>query len=120
MPFRYLMDENLSPAYRRGLQRRDPSITVWEVGSPGAPPRGSADPEILRWCEEKGFILVTDNRHSMPVHLAEHLADGRHVPGILTIRRRATMGHVLDALAVIAGASEPREYTDRLVYIPFE
>ena len=56
------------------------------VGEPGElniPPLGS---DILNWCELNGFIVVTNNRNSMPVHLAEHLAQNRYIPGIFVLR----------------------------------
>jgi hypothetical protein len=31
---------------------------------------------------------VTNNRKSKPRHLADHLAGGRHVPGIFVLARR--------------------------------
>ena len=79
---RYLLDENVASLFRIELVRREPAVVVWKIGDPGLPPRGTLDPEILRWCEEQDFLLVTNNRKSMPEHLAAHLDAGRHVPGI--------------------------------------
>jgi hypothetical protein len=47
MPIRYLIDENLSPAYADQLRRREPALDVYAVGEPGAPPKGTLDPNIL-------------------------------------------------------------------------
>jgi len=77
----FLLDENVDPSLRAGLNLRWPEAEIWMVGDPGAPPRGTRDPELLAWCELAGFVLITNNRASMPGHLAEHLASGRHVPG---------------------------------------
>ena len=118
MPLRYLIDENLAPAFRTELMRRDRSLVVWMVGDPNAPPRGTSDPDILVWCEENGFVLVTNNRKTMPVHLADHLAAGRHVPGILTLDLSEGMARLLDELILIAGASRNDEYQDRIEYMP--
>ena len=82
MSLKYLLDENVNPVYQSQLLRRNPDLVMWVVGDPGAPPRGTLDPEILCWCEEHSFVLVTNNRTSMPVHLAAHIAQCRHVPGI--------------------------------------
>ena len=101
------------------FHNRHPAVAdTWSVGDPGAPPRGTADPEILRWCEEHQFLLVTNNRHSMPQHLGEHLAAGGHVPGILLLRRRATPGPVIDDLLLIAEVAPEDEYRDRIEYVP--
>lgn len=118
MPIRYLLDENLPPKYRTQLLRKQPDLTVWIVGDPAAPPKGTLDPEILNWCEKNGSILVTSNRRSMPTHLSEHLAAGRHVQGILVLRLKARLGEILDDLVLIAAASYENEYQDRIVYVP--
>ncbi|WP_272819273.1 DUF5615 family PIN-like protein [Scytonema hofmannii] len=68
----YLMDENVDPVYQIQLLRQDTNLVVWAVGDMGTPSKGTLDPEILIWCEEHDFILVTNNRTSMPVHLIEH------------------------------------------------
>jgi len=88
---KYLLDEHIPPAYRTQILRRAERLApfaeleVWAIGDPDAPAKGTLDPEILLWCESHGFVLVTNNRRSMPVHLADHLAAGQHVPGIFTI-----------------------------------
>ena len=82
---RYLIDENTTPALADQLRRRWPSLEVAHVGDEKAPPKGTLDPDILHWIEEQGFTLVTRNRKSMPDHLSQHLAEGNHIPGILTL-----------------------------------
>ena len=59
MSIQYLLDENLPPLYREQLLRLQPDLTVWMVGDPGVPPKSTLDPEILIWCEQNQFILVT-------------------------------------------------------------
>ena len=102
--FHLLLDENTDPAFRPALHRQVPEIVVWAIGDPLAPPRGTPDPDILLWCERHGFALVTNNRASMPVHLADHLSGGRHVPAIFVIRPKATFGEVTAELALICSA----------------
>lgn len=118
MPVRYLLDEHVTSEFRRQLLRRMPDLTVWRIGERGAPSIGTPDPDILAWCEAEGFLLVTSNRASMPVHLAEHLTAGRHVPGMLAIRRRATFNLVLNDLHLIAEVALAMECQDRIVYLP--
>jgi hypothetical protein len=115
---RYLIDENLPPSYQIQLLRRKPSLTVWMIGDPGTPPKGTLDPEILLWCEANQFILVTNNRRSMPVHLADHLGQNRHIPGILVLRAKAGLGNFLEDLILIAEVDEQEEFRDRIIYIP--
>lgn len=116
---RFLIDENISPEYRTQLLRHEPSLTVLAVGDEGAPPKSTPDPEILVWCEQHQFSLITNNRDSMPQHLSDHLSAGNHVPGIFTINRKVSMGLIIDELLLIAGASNEDEHIDRITYIPF-
>ncbi len=115
---KYLLDEHVTPALRTGLKTRWPEIEVWCIGDPGAPNRSTLDPDILFWCEHHQFILVTNNRASMPVHLTEHLATGHHVPGIFVLSERLTMKETILDLALTWGASELHEYTDFISHLP--
>jgi hypothetical protein len=115
---RFLLDENLSHDIRRQLKRRDPSVDVVVVGEPDSPPLATPDPDILLWIEQTGYILVTDNRSTMAVHLAAHVAAGHSFPGILWLRPRIGLGVVINALFLIWSASQPEEYENRLLYIP--
>ncbi|MHC5732352.1 MAG: DUF5615 family PIN-like protein, partial [Nostoc sp.] len=98
---RYLLDEHLNPAYRSQLVRRNPDLVVRIIGDLDVPPKGTSDPDILIWCEINEFILVTNNRKSMPGHLADHLAIGRHIPGILTIDADQSIGQTVEELMII-------------------
>lgn len=115
---RYLVDENTPRAIGDSLHRRQPELVVLIVGDDLAPPRGTLDPDILLWLEREGYGLITRNRRSMPRHLRDHLTAGHHVPGIFTLRPRASLGQIIDDLLLIWGASQLGEYTDQIVYLP--
>ena len=115
---RYLLDENVDPLFRTELLRREPELVVWRVGDPGAPPGETLDPEILEWCEENAFILVTNNRASIAQHLQDHLDDGRHCPGILELNPNMSIGETIEELLLIWNASDADEYWDLLIYLP--
>ena len=89
---RFLVDENIDPIYRTQLLRKEPKLLVWRIGDPGTPSTRTFDDEILKWYEKNDFILVTNNRKTMPTHLSDHLAEGRHVPGILTLNPDMNIG----------------------------
>ena len=114
----YLLDENLDPSLRRALKRAQPEMIVWRVGDVTAPPLHSLDPDILIWCEENEHVLVTNNRASMPVHLADHLNSGRHMPGILVIKRNMRWGALIDELEFIWQHVSPNELIDQIKYLP--
>jgi hypothetical protein len=118
MTLNYLLDENVDPSYKTQLLHQEPSLVVWIVGDPGTPPKSTLDPEILLWCETYNFLLVTNNRSYMPVHLADHIAQNRHVPGILILNPNLSMGEMIDELILIAQASFDDEYQDQILHLP--
>jgi len=119
MTLKYLLDENVDPSYKIQLIRRNCDLWIWVVGEPNVPPRGTLDPEILLWCEEYNFVLLTNNRTSMPVHLAEHIAENRHVPGIFILSNKLRMGQNIDELIFLADASFENEYQDQIIHLPY-
>jgi len=117
MSLNYLLDENVDPSYKAEILTRNPNLIIWCVGEPEAPSRGTLDPEIIKWCEEYNFILVTNNRKSMPVHLTDHLAEGRHIPGIFILNSKLSIGQNIRQLIFIAEASFNDEYQDQIVHL---
>jgi hypothetical protein len=115
---RFLLDENLDPRIKAGLIRRYPSIDILRVGDDEAPPRGTLDPDLLRYVELTQRLLVTNNRASMPVHVAHHSAAGGRHWGIFRLSKRATIGSVIEAMCLLWEASEAEEWVDRLQWLP--
>jgi hypothetical protein len=115
---RFLLDENLPKRLLIELRRKIPDLEIERVGELGVPDLGTPDPDILRWIEKHNYILVTNNRKSMPVHIADHFAEGRHFPGIIVMTQDMSIGEVVSELEIIWGASEAEEYFDRVEFIP--
>ncbi|CAN2039985.1 DUF5615 domain-containing protein [Candidatus Magnetomoraceae bacterium gMMP-15] len=115
---RYLLDENVDPMFRTALLNQEQTMIVWKIGDPGTPPKGTKDPDILDWCEENVFILVTNNRTSMPEHLTDHIAKGQHIPGILELNPNMSIGETVEELILIWGTSLIEEYQDIIIYLP--
>jgi hypothetical protein len=115
---RFLLDEHVNRAIQRQLRRLDAEIDVLAVGDPSAPPAGTSDPDILAWQEENGYILITENRSTIPGHLSEHFAAGRHIPGIFWIRSSVGVGLIIEELYLIWSVSTAEEYQDCTLFIP--
>ena len=118
MSLRYLIDENVDPIYPTQLRLKEPELSVLVIGEPSTPPKGTKDPEILCWCEEYDFILVTNNRRSMPTHLKDHLNKNQHIPGIFILNPQLTIGQNIEELLLIAEGSYPNEYQDQIIHLP--
>lgn len=117
---RFLLDENMPHSLRDQLLHHEPDMDVRCIGDSIAPPIGTLDPVILEWLEENQYLLVSRNRRTMPQHLKEHQAKGRHVPGLLLIRHQTTIGSLVRDLLLIWHASNLNDYQDRIEYLPLE
>ncbi len=119
---RFLLDENLrGPLWdaieRHKLQVSEP-IDVLRVGDETAPTLGILDPDLLIWCEGAGRILVSVDKRTLPGHFAEHLAVGRHSPGVFLIRPGQSIRAVVEFLSLVSDASDADEWRDAITYIP--
>jgi hypothetical protein len=117
---RFLLDEHVNRAIQRQLRRRNPNLEVLAIGDPGAPPAGISDPDLLKWIEGNGYILVTEDRSTMPKYLSNHFTSGKHIPGILWVRPGVGIGRIIEELYLIWLSSLADEYKDRAIYIPLD
>jgi hypothetical protein len=108
----------MDPEVRVQLQKKQPEIEVVVIGDSGVPPKSTPDPVILEWIERNNYILVTNNRRTMPEHFRNHLKTGRHVPGILIFRKKYAIRPILEMLEMIWVASDAEEYRDKIEYLP--
>ena len=118
MSLKYLMDENVDPIYPTQLRLNHPNLNIRMIGEPDTPPKGTKDPEILLWCEEYEFVLVANNRKSMPVHLTDHINQGHHISGIFILNSNLSIGQNIEELILIAEGSFEDEYQDQIIYLP--
>jgi hypothetical protein len=61
---------------------------------------------------------VTEDKSTMPSHLAAHLLAGSHAPGVFIPRPHSTLPQVVTFLVDAAYASDPAEWQDLITYIP--
>jgi hypothetical protein len=114
---KYLLDENVDPDLRAALKAKWPEMVVWHIGDPSTPPDQTPDPVILVWCEEHGFVLVTNNRRTMPVHLKDHIAAGRRCYGIFILNRKMSLSQTVDALALYWLEEKPEAFLDQIIFL---
>ena len=115
---RFLLDEHIDRVIQRQLRRIDPRIDVLVVGDAFAPPAGTQDPELLIWAEEHTYLLVTEDRATIPNHLADHFAAGRHTAGLFWIRPYTPLGRIIEELYLIWSVSTDDEFIDHAFFIP--
>src|SRR5438105_13739532 len=121
MPLAYLLDEHVRGLLHRYIQRHNalgrPWIDAVQVGDPPDLRLGSLDPARLLWAERERRILVSRDTGTLVTHLREHLAMGRHSPGIFLLRDVA-LSEIVEFLACAAHASEAAEWRDTATFIP--
>lgn len=115
MPIKYQADADLNLRVVRGLKRIAPEIDFCSAAD--ADLEGRPDPEVLRIAAEAGRILVTQDRRTMPDHFRTFLLTA-HSPGVLVVRPGVTIGDLIQELLLIWTATDPEEFTDRIVWLP--
>ena len=121
--FRFLLDEHFRGRLVDFIRRRNAGgvgayLDVVVVGEQADLPRGTLDPAVLLWAEREGCLLVTHDKRSMPGHLSDHLASGRHCPGILCIRRPLSAPAIVSELEIVEAAGRPEDFADTITYLP--
>jgi hypothetical protein len=112
-----LLDEHIPIAYRSTILALVVELDVLRVGDVGAPPLNASDPEILIWCDENASALITNNRKSMPRHLADHVAQGQHIPGIFVVDLDESIGRNAELIAIYLKVSLVNEFQDQIIYL---
>src|ERR1022692_1841420 len=118
MALRYLLDENARGVLWHAIVRHNANsaepLDVVCVGDLDDLPLASSDPDILRWADREGRILVTFDYHTMPAYLIDLLRAGRHLPGMFLIRRRSRIRDVVAWLALAAQSGDDDEWRDQV------
>jgi hypothetical protein len=115
---RFLFDEDTDPDLIDALLRREPAVDALRVDWPEAPPAGTLDPEVLIAAESLGRMLVSNDKKTMPGHLAAHFAAGRHTHGVALLRQDFPWGAYIEDLLILWSVSEAEEWIDGTLYLP--
>lgn len=115
---RFLLDEHVPTALQRAVWRLDPQVEILCVGQPNAPVKGTADPDLLVWAEERAHALVTADKYTMPLHASNHVMGGRKTWGVFILRKGFTWGDLAEDIHLRWSASEAEEWHYFLDYIP--
>ena len=121
MSAKFLLDENGSDVLWEAIEQfnRDAAmpLDVVRVGDAADLPKSADDASVLRWVERTGRILVSHDRRTLPGHLAQHLVEGGHVPGIFLISYFASPAQIVELLAVATTSENPDEWKDLIEYL---
>ena len=119
---RFLLDEHLRgplwSAILRHNARGGLPIDAARVGDAPDLPLGSDDPAILLWAEREARILVTEDVHTMPGHLTQHLQSGHRSPGVFVLSAGCSIKEMLHCLELVAHAGDAGDYEETITYVP--
>ena len=122
MSLRFVADENIRGRLVEAVNRHNddglPFIDIVAVGDLPDLPRGTPDPALLAWADRVGRLLLTRDRATMTIHLAEHLAAGRSSPGVLILRDGFSLTEIVEFLELVAYICEPEELAGQITYAP--
>lgn len=118
MPPRFLLDEHINPAIQRQLRRMIREVDVRCVGDTDAPMKGTLDHDLLAWAAENGFVLISEDRRTLPSAINDRLTRGLHTGGVLFIRPNASLGSVIEQLELIWHLSAQEEFRNATLFIP--
>jgi predicted nuclease of predicted toxin-antitoxin system len=118
----FLLDEHLRGPLWHAIQRHNLlgglHIDAVRVGDSSDLPLGADDRAILEWAQQNDRILVTQDKHTMAKHLADHVQTGRSSPGVLVIRANTSLRPVLEILALAAHAGSQDDFAEVVTFIP--
>ena len=116
MKLRFQADADLNEDIVKGVLRREPGIDFRTATSAGL--RGLSDLEVLALAAEEARILVSHDRKTMPQAFGKFI-QSRTSPGLFLISQKTDLLAAIDSALLAWIASEPEEWINRMVAIPF-
>ena len=113
-----LLDEHLPEGMMHKLRAALVEAVVIRVGMRDAPAIGTKDADLLRWCSREGFVLITQDKRTMPGHLQSVVNENRVVPGVITLTSQAIRAETVNDVALLLLASEPYELANIVRHVP--
>jgi Domain of unknown function (DUF5615) len=115
---RFLADEDIDFAIVRGLRAREPAIDILDAKTAGL--RRTKDPALLELAAQQGRAVISHDRDTMTRYFCERVESGKYTPGLFIVPQEpGVIGATIESLILIWTASEPEEWRDQIVYLPF-
>ena len=115
MPVRFQADADLNQIIVSADVRRVPTIDFRTAAATGL--AHLKDPEVLALAARDGRILVTHDQTTMPRHFKEFVRSSQS-SGLIVVPQHVAIQLAADDLILIWTATQPVEWTNRIVYLP--
>ena len=115
MKVRFQADADLNEIIVKALLRREPGIDFQTATAAGL--RGRSDNDVLALAADRGTVLVTHDRRTMPDHFAAFIAT-QSSPGVLIVSKKLPITQVVEDLLLVWAATEAEEWTNLIGSLP--
>ena len=78
---------------------------------------GLTDLDVLALAAAEKRLLVTHDAKTMPWHFAEFIRS-QESPGVIVVPQHLPVSTVVQELLLIASATSPEDWTNRICYLP--
>lgn len=111
-----LIDQNLDQDILQGLYRRIPNLDAVIALDEGLD--RATDPELLAWAAENGRLLITHDHQTMPGHVADRIAAGGLVAGVVIVPQQMQIRQAIADLEIIVMCSSEDEWENVVRRLP--
>jgi hypothetical protein len=112
---RFQADADFNQVIVAAVLRRQPSVDFRTAAL--AALRGLSDGEVLAVAAGEGRVLVTHDAKTMPRHFGEFVQSHKSA-GVIVVPQHMSVSTVVDELLLIASATSPDDWTNRICYLP--
>jgi hypothetical protein len=112
---RFQADADLNQIIVAALVRKDPGVDFRSAAVSAL--KGLSDLEVLALAGAEKRILVTHDAKTMPSHFGEFIRS-QESAGVIVVPQHLAVAAVVDELLLIASATSPEEWTNRICYLP--
>ena len=108
-PLRFFLDEHVHPGIADGLRRRGLEVMTCQQ----ADMRSKNDEEILRFCREQGYVLMTHDVDFLALHASGH----QHRGIAYCAHGSRSVGDIVRALTVLADVVELPDMANHVEFL---
>ena len=112
---RFQADADLNQIIVAALVRKNPLVDFRTAAV--ASLEGLRDGEVLALAASDKRILVTHDAKTMPRHFADFV-QSHESAGVIVVPQHLPVSAVVDELLLIASATSPEDWTNRICYLP--
>ena len=114
---KFLTDEDFDNRILRGLLRYRSTLDLVRVQDVGL--SGATDPQILHWAAQENRILLTHDFRTMPQHVAQAIAAGFSLAGVVVVPQSIAIGAAIQDILLLVDFTSPEEIKNwMIVYLP--